>query len=263
MNDDTSDRDPFEIVAEAFLASYRAGERPSIDDLAAQHPELAGPIRKLLPALVRVEQDLSIGQESAPNAAWAKPEGRPPKEQRLGDYRILREIGRGGMAVVYEAEQLSLGRRVALKVLPGHFSGDRVAFECFRREAKSAARLHHTNIVPVFEVGREGDVVYYAMQFIQGQGQWPQRKSSSPPTGPTWHWPRREAGGLTTSGIGSNASAPGKPMRRLLSGTSGSSTYTGARPSQRSSTPSFRVIHFRVGARNEPTRGNPSQITVS
>ena len=74
------------------------------------------------------------------------------------------------MGVVYEAEQVSLGRRVALKVLPGHVAGDRKALERFRREAKAAARLHHTNIVPVFEVGRDGEVAYYAMQFIQGQG---------------------------------------------------------------------------------------------
>ena len=89
---------------------------------------------------------------------------------QVGDYRILREIGRGGMGVVYEAEQVSLGRRVALKVLPRQVSGDRTVLERFRREARAAARLHHTNIVPVFEVGQDGDVRFYAMQFIQGQG---------------------------------------------------------------------------------------------
>ena len=74
------------------------------------------------------------------------------------------------MGVVYEAEQVSLGRRVALKVLPSQVADDRLALERFRREAKAAARLHHTNIVPVFEVGRDGEVAYYAMQFIEGQG---------------------------------------------------------------------------------------------
>ena len=74
------------------------------------------------------------------------------------------------MGVVYEAEQVSLGRRVALKVLPSQVAGDGLALERFRREAKAAARLHHTNIVPVFEVGRDGEVAYYAMQFIEGQG---------------------------------------------------------------------------------------------
>src|SRR5262249_36768562 len=93
-----------------------------------------------------------------------------PHQRQIGDYRILSEIGRGGMGVVYEAEQISLGRRVALKVLAGHLVDDPKTQERFRREAKSAARLHHTNIVPVFEVGRARDVSFYAMQLIQGQG---------------------------------------------------------------------------------------------
>jgi serine/threonine protein kinase len=92
------------------------------------------------------------------------------ESRRLGDYRILREIGRGGMGVVYEAEQISLGHPAALKVLARHVAADHKALERFRREAKSAARLHHTNIVPVFEVGQDGETAYYAMQFIQGQG---------------------------------------------------------------------------------------------
>src|SRR5205085_1761121 len=93
-----------------------------------------------------------------------------PALQQVGDYRIVREVGRGGMGVVYEAEQVSLGRRVALKILPLQASQDGRALERFRREARAAAKLHHTNIVPVFEVGQDGDVCYYAMQLIQGQG---------------------------------------------------------------------------------------------
>jgi WD40 repeat protein len=168
MSKPTVDRDPFEIVAESFLARFRAGERPSITEYAALHPELADQIRELLPALVMVEQDLTI--DPVPNGELIGSVEFPREERRLGDYRILREIARGGMGVVYEAEQVSLGRRVALKVLPGHVAGDREALERFRREARAAARLHHTHIVPVFEVGRDGDVAYYAMQFIQGQG---------------------------------------------------------------------------------------------
>src|SRR5262249_58153969 len=95
-------------------------------------------------------------------------ESRPPEQ--VGDYRILREIGRGGMGVVYEAEQESLGRRVALKILPQPIARDGAALSRFRREARSAARLHHTNIVPGFEVGQEGAICYYALQFIHGQG---------------------------------------------------------------------------------------------
>jgi serine/threonine protein kinase len=89
---------------------------------------------------------------------------------QIGDYRILREIGRGGMAIVYEAEQQSLGRRVALKVLLRQMARDARSLERFQREARATARMHHTNIVPVFEVGNDQEHVFYAMQLITGQG---------------------------------------------------------------------------------------------
>ena len=168
MSEPTSDRDSWELVAESFLARYRTGERPSIDEYATRYPELADQVRRLMPALVMMEQDLSLDPARA--APPRQPVEALGEARRLGDYRILREVGRGGMGVVYEAEQVSLGRRVALKVLPRQVAGDGVALERFRREAKAAARLHHTNIVPVFEVGREGEVAYYAMQFVEGQG---------------------------------------------------------------------------------------------
>src|SRR5262249_48492646 len=88
--------------------------------------------------------------------------------QQLGDYLILREVGRGGMGVVYEAQQLSLGRHVAIKVLPSHALPDSRQLGRFRREARSAAKLHHTNIVPVFGVGEQDGLHYYVMQFIPG-----------------------------------------------------------------------------------------------
>src|SRR5262249_27422730 len=87
----------------------------------------------------------------------------------IGDYRIVREIGRGGMGVVYEAEQRSLNRRVALKVLPLASALDARQFQRFQLEAQAAACLHHQNIVPVFAIGTEGGVPYYAMQYIEGQ----------------------------------------------------------------------------------------------
>src|SRR5205823_1548023 len=94
----------------------------------------------------------------------------PKKLDRLGDYRIIREIGRGGMGIVYEAVQESLGRRVALKVLPGHPMLDSQMSVRFRREAQAVARLHHTNIVQVYGVGVHDNLSYYVMQFIQGRG---------------------------------------------------------------------------------------------
>src|SRR5262249_38181003 len=111
MSEPSLDRDPFEGVAESFLARFRAGERPSIAEYAARFPELADQIRRLLPALVMVEQDLSGDDDAAP--AVRDRHAIEGQSRRLGDYRTLREIGRGGMGVVYEAEQVSLGRRVA------------------------------------------------------------------------------------------------------------------------------------------------------
>src|SRR5262245_57197460 len=93
-----------------------------------------------------------------------------PPLKHLGDYQILREVGRGGMGVVYEAQQLSLGRHVAIKVLPSHALLDPRHLARFQREARSAARLHHTNIVPVFGVGEQDGLHYYVMQFIPGLG---------------------------------------------------------------------------------------------
>jgi WD40 repeat protein/serine/threonine protein kinase/tetratricopeptide (TPR) repeat protein len=164
-----SDSGRFDLIdrlAEEFAQRYRRGERPSLKEYTDRYPDLAGDIREVFPALVEIEQAEEDRREPAPGAP---PVAAPPLRQ-VGDYRILREVGRGGMGVVYEAEQVSLGRRVALKVLPLNAPKDGKALERFRREARSAARLHHTNIVPVFEVGQDGNTCYYAMQFIQGQG---------------------------------------------------------------------------------------------
>ncbi len=151
-------------LAEEFAERFRRGERPEINEYTDRYPELADDIRELFPAMVKVEQ---IDEGHVDNEVTTG--GRAASPRQIGDYRILGEIGRGGMGVVYEAEQVSLGRRVALKVLPRRASADRMTLERFRREARATARLHHTNIVPVFEVGEDDEVRFYAMQFIQGQ----------------------------------------------------------------------------------------------
>ena len=166
-NTSSADYGRFEELAEEFAARFRRGERPSLQEYIDRCPDLAEEIRELFPALVEVER-VKEDQPARPGAAEVAA-ALPPLGQ-VGDYRILHEVGRGGMGVVYEAEQVSLGRRVALKVLPRQVSSDLKTLARFRREARSAAQLHHTNIVPVFEVGKEGEVSYYAMQFIQGQG---------------------------------------------------------------------------------------------
>lgn len=166
-NTGSADYGRFEELAEEFAARFRRGERPSVREYIDRCPDLADEIRELFPALVEVER-VKEDQPAQPSAAEAA--AAPPSLGQVGDYRIVREVGRGGMGVVFEAEQVSLGRRVALKVLPRQVSSDLETLARFRREARSAAQLHHTNIVPVFEVGKDGDVSYYAMQFIQGQG---------------------------------------------------------------------------------------------
>jgi WD40 repeat protein/serine/threonine protein kinase len=169
MGSFSGDREPVELLAEDFLARRRRGENPTIQEYTEKHPELAEEIRDIFPTLLIME-DVDPGTEelraSTADTVTDRPSAKP---HRVGDYRILREIGRGAMGVVYEAEQQSLGRRVALKILPKQLAADSRALVRFRREARAAARLHHTNIVPVFEVGQDGDTLFYAMQYIQGQ----------------------------------------------------------------------------------------------
>jgi serine/threonine protein kinase/tetratricopeptide (TPR) repeat protein len=169
MADRLLKREPIEELAESFLTRFRAGERPPLTELVAQHPELAAEIRELFPALIELEK---AGLAIRPAKNWsAMPTAFGGVAlETLGDYRIIREIGRGGMGVVYEAVQQSLGRHVALKVFAPWARTDRTLIERFEREAKAAARLHHTNIVPVFGVGEHDSYRYYVMQYIEGQG---------------------------------------------------------------------------------------------
>jgi len=169
MSDSTSGPDLFNLLADEFADRYRRGERPSLSEYTEKHPELAEQIQELFPALVAMEQ-FGTGADQATGTFAAGAAAAHPLPERLGDYRILREIARGGMGVVYEAVQESLGRHVALKVLPHHRMADPGQLERFKREARAAAMLHHTNIVPVFGVGEDEGMHFYAMQFIQGQG---------------------------------------------------------------------------------------------
>lgn len=158
-----------ERLAEEFTERCRRGEKPSIKEYAERHPELAEIIGDTFPALAMME-DLALATDDSFGEASAR--GQPAlgaaRLDHLGDYRIIREVGRGGMGIVYEAEQVSLGRHVAVKVLPKELLQNPKHRSRFQREAKAAAKLHHTNIVPVFGVGEEDGLGYYVMQFIQG-----------------------------------------------------------------------------------------------
>jgi serine/threonine protein kinase/Flp pilus assembly protein TadD len=157
----------FAGLVEEISGKVEAGEDFDVEAYARDYPEHADRLRQLLPAiqaLAGIGLSLSGGGPNQPPAKTAESIGGT-----LGDFRILREIGRGGMGVVYEAEQISLGRRMALKVLP--FAGvlDERQLTRFRNEARAAASLDHPNIVQVHSVGCERGVHYYAMQYVEGK----------------------------------------------------------------------------------------------
>ena len=149
-------------LLEEYLEAAREGRAPGREAFLAEHPEEAEPLRAALRGLEFIE-----GAEG--ELARAGEGGEPLPAGTLGDFRLLREVGRGGMGVVYEAEQMSLSRRVALKVLPFASVLDGRQLQRFKHEAQSAALLHHTNIVPVYAVGTERGVHYYAMQLVEGK----------------------------------------------------------------------------------------------
>jgi serine/threonine protein kinase len=171
----SSDEDPRLLAAvEEYMAALEAGRRPNRHDFLKRHPDIATELAACLDGLafdhsaaaqLHGDQPPSIVNHAPTVAGDAAPvPGRP-----LGDFQLLREIGRGGMGTVYEAVQLSLGRRVALKILPFAAALDTRHLQRFKNEAQAAAQLHHTNIVPVYGVGCERSVHFYAMQLIDGQ----------------------------------------------------------------------------------------------
>ncbi|MCR4412443.1 MAG: serine/threonine protein kinase, partial [Thermoguttaceae bacterium] len=163
---DAEDREPLEVLAEEFVQRQRAGEHPSIAEYAARHPELASEIEELFPTIAAMER-LRAHREGSQSGRVSLGGVRL---ERLGDFRILGEIGRGGMGIVYEAFQETLGRHVAVKVLPRQALLDPKQLQRFQREARTAARLHHTNIVPLFGVGQQEGFHYLVMQLIRGVG---------------------------------------------------------------------------------------------
>ncbi|HEX8916677.1 MAG TPA: serine/threonine-protein kinase, partial [Humisphaera sp.] len=163
------DRHPVDVLAEEFAERIRRGERPSVAEYARLYPEHADELRAALPPIVMMER-LKERNRSASYSMGLGPAVASPPPERLGDFRIVREIGRGGMGIVYEARQESLGGRpVAVKVLARAARLDDQRLERFEREARAAAALHHANIVPVFGVGQADGVHFIVMQLIDGR----------------------------------------------------------------------------------------------
>jgi len=175
-------------ICDRFESDWLAGQQPRLEDYLGDSLE---PFRsELLKELLVSERELTTKHDRRhetvvrpdPRPAWRDQSPTDPTTSghpyfstseaipsHIGDFHIIREIGRGGMGIVYEAEQSSLGRRVALKVLPGHLLSDDRVRQRFEREARAAGKLHHTNIVPVFAVGTAGGQPFFAMQYIAGR----------------------------------------------------------------------------------------------
>ena len=176
MRSDESAPDLVERLTEEYLQRRRRGERPTVAEYARCYPKLADRIIEVLPALELIERFRPTPGDRAdqiwPWSAQGRPTGATAGDdcRKLGDYQLIRELGRGGMGVVYEAQRESLQKSVAIKIMHPRYQADPASVTRFLTEARSAARLHHTNIVPVFDFGQQNGVYYYVMQFIAGVG---------------------------------------------------------------------------------------------
>lgn len=151
-------------IMDQYLVSLEHGAPLDLHQMIEAHPDLSDEIRSITASL-----DLLHDATRKMRPRAKQPNQVREISKRLGDFEIGREVGRGGMGVVYAARQISLQRQVALKVLPFAAMWDSKQIARFRNEALAAAQLHHPNIVPVFAVGQERGVHFYAMQFIDGQ----------------------------------------------------------------------------------------------
>lgn len=183
--DELSREDRLNQVLLDYLEQAQDGPGPDRQKLLERHPEFVAELNEFFAGRDQLNRMVAPLQEVASNILQRAPAGaiigpyaeapaaadkhaEPPLGQ-LGDFQLIREIGRGGMGIVYEAEQISLCRRVALKILPFAAAFDPKQLQRFKNEALAAAHLNHPNIVPVYAVGSDRGVHYYAMQFIDGQ----------------------------------------------------------------------------------------------
>jgi serine/threonine protein kinase len=158
-------REPLEVLVSRYADSVRRGENPSIDEYALRYGDWADQIRELFPLIEtlerwKAEKEMECLRRSVPAEFPLR---------RVGNYRFVRELGRGGMGIVFEAEQEDSGRRFAVKLLPWRFAADMSQWkERFHREATTIARLRHANIVRVYTFGTSEGYCYYVMQLVEG-----------------------------------------------------------------------------------------------
>ncbi|MFM7163141.1 MAG: serine/threonine-protein kinase, partial [Planctomycetaceae bacterium] len=263
-------------LVQQYQAELEQGRRPSRDEYLRRYPELEGVVRECLDGLEMLRGGFPGSQSrSGAGLSSARPRGPEVAPRALGDFLIVREIARGGMGVVYEAVQQSLGRRVALKVLPFAATFDARQLQRFKNEAQAAALLHHTHIVPIYAVGSDRGVHFYAMQLIEGQslavvirqlreqagltrdkarhsaGDDSQRGRSAAVPGPGWAeaaaFPSTEA----RSPAGAEGAAGGVPegMAGVSTATAGRSAVTGGATAGPATTGASRSTYFRKTAR--------------
>lgn len=167
LGEDESARDPLEISLTEFMDEIRQGKSPSIDDFAQRYPELADQIRELFPLVGNLERWKSEKEVECLRR-------NVPKQfpfEKLGEYQLVRELGRGGMGVVFQAFHLTSLRSVAIKLLPWRFAADMPIWkERLQREATTIAALHHPNIVQIYSFSEDQGYYYYVMQLIEGVG---------------------------------------------------------------------------------------------
>ncbi|MCA9218307.1 MAG: serine/threonine protein kinase [Planctomycetales bacterium] len=166
----SSERAELLPLIERITDLMMAGDEDACLELIAANDEYATELRSVLPAM-RVMQKVQIADVSGIGSETQTVliDSNLSLQGRLGDFQIGREIGRGGMGVVYEAEQLSLKRRVAVKILPFASVLDTRQIERFKIEARASATLSHPNIVPIYFVGVDRGIHFYAMQYVEGQ----------------------------------------------------------------------------------------------
>ncbi|MCP3953058.1 MAG: protein kinase [Desulfobacterales bacterium] len=150
-----------ESLAEEFLQLLHDGKNPSVQDYVRNHPDLAEEIEELFPTIQAVEGIKASSEQQLVTV--------PKQVEQLGGYRIIREIGRGGMGVVYEAQHIRLDRRAAVKVLPPHLGiSNQQSRDRFLSEGRTAAALQHHSIAPVYDAGQQDGLHYYVMHYIHG-----------------------------------------------------------------------------------------------
>lgn len=157
----------FEELVDGYLDRRRRGDAPPVEEFVAAHPECAARLRDILPLMLDMER---AGRPPQAMSHEPPATGRPPPATLGGDFRLLRELGHGGLGVVYEAEQISLNRHVAVKLLADNLAPEPKQRTLFTQESRLIAGLRHPNIVKVYSAGNDGTRWFYAMELIDGQG---------------------------------------------------------------------------------------------